>query len=116
MNGINLDERVSVETINRGKLIYQNQVPGNRMGDWYSLDKTTHPTNLGINPIGTQYGTGLKMTRVTNTYQVQRPTEMLRSTAAPALDTWSVRGEPFQTDGGGIQWFSTKKDIWGKLE
>ncbi|MGP0838094.1 polymorphic toxin type 46 domain-containing protein [Serratia sp. CY85251] len=41
---------------------------------------------------------------------------MLRSTAAPALDTWSIKSEPFQTEGGGIQWFSTDKNSWVKVE
>ncbi|ELQ9312395.1 PAAR domain-containing protein [Serratia marcescens] len=116
MDGINLNERVSVETINRGKLSYQNQAPGNWQGNWYSLNETTPPTKLGINPEGNLHGTEIKVPKVTTTYQAQRPVEMLRSTANPALDNWSVPKEPFQTEGGGIQWFGTDKGAWGKVE
>lgn len=112
MEGINLNERVSVESINRGKLAYQNQSPGNWQGNWYSLNDNTPPTKLGINPEGNLRGTEIKAPKVTTTYQSQHTVEMLRSTANPALDTWSVPKEPFQTEGGGIQWFSTDKDAW----
>ena len=116
MEGINLNERVSIESVNRGKLAYQNQVAGNWQGNWYSLDKNTPPTKLGINPEGNIYGTETKASKVTTSYQAHQSVEMLRSTANPALDTWSIPKEPFQTEGGGIQWFSTNKDVWSKIE
>ena len=116
MDGVNLNERVSIETINRGKLAYQNQAPGNWQGNWYSLNETTPPTKLGINPEGNLHGTEIKVPKVITTYQAQHPVEMLRSTANPALDNWSVPREPFQTEGGGIQWFSTDKVKWDKIE
>ncbi len=112
MEGINLNERVSVESINRGKLAYQNQAPGNWQGNWYSLNESTPPTKLGINPEGNLHGTEIKVPKVTTVYQSQQPVQMLRSTANPALDNWSVPKEPFQTEGGGIQWFGTNKDAW----
>lgn len=112
MEGINLNERVSVESINSGKLAYQNQAPGNWQGNWYSLNESTPPTKLGINPEGNLHGTEIKVPKVTTVYQSQQPVQMLRSTANPALDTWSVPKEPFQTEGGGIQWFGTNKGAW----
>ncbi|MGP9293469.1 polymorphic toxin type 46 domain-containing protein [Yersinia pseudotuberculosis] len=112
MDGINLNERVSVESINKGKLAYQNQAPGNWQGNWYSLNKDIPPTKLGINPEGNLRGTDIKVPKVMTTYQSQQPVQMLRSTASPALDTWSVPKVPFQAEGGGIQWFSTNKDVW----
>ncbi|XTZ38095.1 polymorphic toxin type 46 domain-containing protein [Salmonella enterica] len=112
MEGINLNERVSVESINSGKLAYQNQSPGNWQGNWYSLNEHTPPTKLGINPEGNLRGTEIKVPKVTTTYQSQRPVKMLRSTANPAQDTWSVPKEPYQTEGGGIQWFGTERDAW----
>jgi uncharacterized Zn-binding protein involved in type VI secretion len=112
MDGINLNERVSVESINSGKLAYQNQAPGNWQGNWYSLNESTPPTKLGINPEGNLYGTEIKVPKITTLYQSQQQVQMLRSTANPALDTWSVPKEPFQTEGGGIQWFSTDKYAW----
>lgn len=110
--GIDLNERVTIETLNRGKMAYQNQSPGNWQGNWYSLNKNTPPTKLGINPEGQVRGTKDIVMKEIKTYQLQRKTEVLRSIATPALDTWSVPGKPFQTEGGGIQWFSTEKNIW----
>lgn len=112
LSGINLDERVSIETINKGKLAYQNQSPGNWQGNWYSLDESILPTKLGINPKGLVKETGLILSKEVKPYQAQQKVEMLRSTATPALDTWSVPDNPFQTEGGGIQWFTTQRDIW----
>lgn len=112
MEGINLNKRVSVGSINRGKLAYQNQAPGNWQGNWYSLKECTPPTKLSINPKGNLRGTEIKVPKVTTVYQSQQPVQMLRRTANPALDTWSVPKEPFQTEGGGIQWFGTNKDAW----
>lgn len=114
--GINLEEIISIETINRGKQAYQYQVPGNWQGNWYSMNKTQLPTNLGINPLGNLHDTNIKTPKVVTIYQAQHPVEMLRSTASPALDTWSVPQEPFQSQGGGIQWFSTEKDAWRPIK
>lgn len=114
--GINLEEIISIETINRGKRAYQYQVPGNWQGNWYSMNKTQLPTNLGINPLGNLHDTNIKTPKVVTIYQAQHPVEMLRSTASPAMDTWSVPQEPFQSQGGGIQWFSTEKDAWRPIK
>ncbi|GLR07806.1 type IV secretion protein Rhs [Mixta theicola] len=116
MKGINMVDKVSVEAINRGKLAYQNQAPGNWQGNWYSMNETTPPTKLGINPSGNLHDTEIKVPKVITTYKAQRPLEMLRSKASPVLDTWSVPQEPFQTEGGGIQWFSTNKGAWEKIK
>lgn len=112
LTGIDLEQRVTIETINKGKIAYQNQSPGNWQGNWYSLDESTPPTKLGINPNGEVRDTGLIVPKEVKAYQAQQKVEMLRSSAAPALDTWSVPDKPFQTEGGGIQWFTTKRDIW----
>ncbi|MCB7502971.1 hypothetical protein LI287_09595 [Enterobacter roggenkampii] len=68
--------------------------------------------SLGINPEGQVRDTGLIVPKEVKAYQAQQKVEMLRSSATPALDTWSVPDKPFQTEGGGIQWFTTKRDIW----
>lgn len=111
-SGIDLEQRVTIETINKGKIAYQNQSPGNWQGNWYSLDESTPATKLGINPEGQVRDTGLIVPKEVKAYQAQQKVEMLRSSATPALDTWSVPDKPFQTEGGGIQWFTTKRDIW----
>lgn len=116
MKGIDMIDRVSIETINRGKLAYQNQAPGNWQGNWYTMNKSTPPTKLGINPEGNLHGTEIKVFKVMTIYKARHPLEILRSKATPALDTWSVPQEPFQSEGGGIQWFSADKSAWEKIK
>lgn len=111
-NGIDYTNRVSVETINRNKTLYQNQVPGGRQGNWYALREDVKPTELGINPKGTIYGTDQVVDKVAKPYVSQQKVEMLRSTSLPALDTWSVKDVPYQTKGGAIQMLSSEKDIF----
>ncbi|MCG8711035.1 PAAR domain-containing protein [Brenneria sp. 4F2] len=114
-SGINLEGRITVETVNRGKIAFQNQAPGNWQGNWYSLNKTTPPTKLGINPEGQIRGTDQVVLKEVKAYQAQEKSVMLRSEATPALDTWSVPNRPFQTEGGGIQWFTTQREKWRPL-
>ncbi|MGK4356251.1 polymorphic toxin type 46 domain-containing protein [Enterobacter cloacae] len=111
-NGIDYTNRVSVETINRNKILYQNQVPGGRQGNWYALREDVKPTELGINPKGTIYGTDQVVDKIAKPYVSQQKVEMLRSTSLPALDTWSVKDVPYQTKGGAIQMLSSEKDIF----
>ncbi|MGX9271514.1 polymorphic toxin type 46 domain-containing protein [Pantoea ananatis] len=111
-NGIDFSKRVSVETLNRNKVTYQNQVPGGRQGNWYALSKNIKPTNLGINPKGTIYGTKEVVDKVVTPYTTQQKVEVLRSTSLPALDDWSIKGKPYQTEGGAIQLLSNEKDMF----
>lgn len=108
-NGIDYSQRVSVEVVNRSKPLFQNQVPGGRQGNWYALSEDVKPTRLGINPKGTIYGTESVVDKVPKPYTVQHKVEMLRSTSLPALDTWSVKNQPYQTEGGAIQLLSNEK-------
>ncbi len=70
-NGIDYTNRVSVETINRNKTLYQNQVPGGRQGNWYALREDVKPTELGINPKGTIYGTDQVVDKIAKPYVSQ---------------------------------------------
>ncbi|VDZ61540.1 Uncharacterised protein [Serratia odorifera] len=111
-NGIDYTQRVSVETLNRNKVLYQNQVPNGRQGNWYALSEKVEPTELGINPKGTIYGTDKIVDKVAMPYVTQEKVQVLRSTSLPALDTWSVKDVPFQTKGGAIQLLSSEKDLF----
>ncbi len=108
-NGIDYTNRVSVETINRNKTLYQNQVPGGRQGNWYALREDVKPTELGINPKGTIYGTDQVVDKIAKPYVSQQKVEMLRSTSLPALDTWSVKDVPYQTKVGQYRCFQAKR-------
>ena len=102
MNGLDFSEPVWVETINSGKKLWQYQVPGGVQKIWYSPTPSVAPTQLGINPFGTIYKTDIVMPRIRDVYQTTGKVSVLRSTSAPALDTWST-SEPFQTLGGARQ-------------
>jgi len=115
-NGIDYYERVSVETTNQNKVLYQKQVPGGRQGNWYAYAENIEPTQLGINPKGTIYGTDQVVDKVTLPYVTQQKVEMLRSTALPALDKWSVENVPYQTEGKAIQLLSNEKEIFGVVK
>ena len=71
-SGIDLEQRVTIETINKGKIAYQNQSPGNWQGNWYSLDESTPATKLGINPEGQVRDTGLIVPKEVKAYQAQQ--------------------------------------------
>ncbi|PBQ13419.1 hypothetical protein CCL08_23735 [Pseudomonas congelans] len=110
LSGIDFTKSVRVETINSGKKLWQYQVPGGIQGMWYSPSPKVLPTELGINPQGLVYKTDIKMTRVLNVYQTTEKVTMLRSTASPILDDFSIPSEPFQTLGNARQMTSNQKD------
>ena len=44
-------------------------------------------------------------------YIVKGSVHVLKSTSKNVIDTWSVPGGPYQTQGGGIQYFTTNKNM-----
>jgi hypothetical protein len=46
------------------------------------------------------------------TYILTEDTQVLQSSAAAILDTWSVPGQAVQTEGGATQFMSTAKDLF----
>jgi hypothetical protein len=110
MNGLDFSKPVTVETINRGKTLWQYQVPGGRQGMWYSPTPNVVPSQLGINPLGQIYKTDIVVPKVLNAYQTTEKVVLLRSTSFPALDTWSVPTQPMNTIGGARQMTSGLKE------
>ncbi|WP_256592732.1 polymorphic toxin type 46 domain-containing protein [Pseudomonas sp. 43NM1] len=51
LSGIDFNQPVNVETLNRGKTVYQFQSPGAPQGNYYSLNPATSPSMLGIGPL-----------------------------------------------------------------
>jgi hypothetical protein len=115
MNGLNFSEPVWVETINSSKKLWQYQVPGGLQGIWYSPTPSIRPTQLGINPLGTIYKTDIVVPKIKNIYRTTDKVSVLRSTSAPALDTWST-SEPFQTLGGGRQITTGQNSLFKLIE
>ena len=95
MDGIDFSQQVDVFTLSKGKPLAQWQVPGNSTGNYFA-PIGTQPGQLGINP----QGRGLLIYAPTERIQV------LRSTAAEIVDTWTVPKVPFKAQGGGIQYFT----------
>ncbi len=94
LSGIDFSKPVNVEIIPKGTQVVQYQVPGKPVGNYFA-PPGTNATELGINPAGRQ----------PITYVAGENVQVLRSTASPAVDTWSTPGQPFQTQGGGTQYF-----------
>jgi len=115
MNGLDFSQPVYVETINRGKKLWQYQVPEGRQGIWYSPTPEVVPSQLGINPLGEIYKTKTVVPKVINSYQTTEKVTLLRSTSAPIMDTWSVPSKPFPATGGARQMTSGQKDLFNLI-
>ncbi len=108
LSGIDFRRPVKVVPLKQGTTVEQMQVPGGRQGNYYTPPGTP-ATKVGISPKGTDYATGAVVDKVPIRYTTTRDVQVLRSTAAPVRDTWSVKGSPVQTEGGGTQYFSMDK-------
>jgi uncharacterized Zn-binding protein involved in type VI secretion len=108
LSGIDFARPVKVVTIKQNTALDQMQVPGGRQGNYYTPPGTP-ATKVGISPKGTDYATGAVVDKVPTRYTATQDVPALRSTAAPVKDTWSVKGSPFQTEGGGTQYFTMDK-------
>lgn len=112
MNGLDFNQPVQVQTLNGGKNLWQYQSPGAPQGNWYTLSPDVQPTQLGINPMGTNRALNTIEPKVLGNYQTAGKVQVLRSTAAPVDDFWSVKGQSFPAEGGAQQLFSNQKDLF----
>lgn len=85
----------------------QWQVPGGRQGQYYA-DAFTPPTKLGIHDQGASmgdagWGSGPVLPKIMKLYNVPADAPCLESVAAAVADTWSVKGEAHETEGGAVQ-------------
>ena len=115
LRGIDFTQPVEVVTVNRSKLAFQYSTPGAPQGRYYSFDPNVLPSNLGVSPYGLQYSTGQIVPKLQNTYMTLDRVQMLRSTSAPIMDTWSARGTSYYAFGGGTQWFSGNFAAFGAV-
>ena len=86
LSGIDFNQPVKVETLNRGKTVYQFQSPGAPQGNYYSLDPATSPSMLGIGLLEdnrNMHG-GTKTARHLSN---NRKNDSIESTAKPIDDT-----------------------------
>lgn len=105
MQGINFSQSVTPTQFPAGTPLVQYQLPGNPVGNYFAPPGTPANT-LGI------YTSGL----TENNYILTQPALGLRSTAASAVDNWSMSGFGWriQTTGGGQQNFIPNAPVGGK--
>ena len=77
---------------------YVQNVLGGQVGNYFAPLGTAAET-IGINPAG----------RVNMMFTPSQPLTALQSFAADILDTWTVPSQPYQTKGGGVQYFVPHK-------
>jgi hypothetical protein len=109
--GIDFTKPVEVVNVEEGVLLSQYQVPGRPRGSYYSPagDKSS-PSSLGIHDKATDRD-GHVIDKVAATYTVNKSTRMLKSTAKPIKDTWSIPKEEHMTAGGATQLYSSDLDV-----
>nr|WP_174505706.1 polymorphic toxin type 46 domain-containing protein [Acinetobacter sp. Marseille-Q1620] len=108
--GIDFTKSVEVITLSKGSKLFQFQVSGAPQGNYYTINQDILPTQLGINPNG--FNRNLKIVEVKNqnVYIANQKVNVLRSQALGVIDFWSIKGENYQSIGGGTQLFTSEKD------
>lgn len=75
------------------------------------MNPNVQPTELGISAVGLNRATQTVEPKILTHYTPMEPVTMMRSTAAPVKDFWSVSGQSYPTIGGARQLFSTQKPL-----
>jgi hypothetical protein len=82
--------------------LYQWQRLNGGQGQYYA-DAMSKPESLGIASQASD-GSGNVVSKIQVKYTADPEAPYLQSTAAPATDTWSIRGQEIATPGGDTQW------------
>jgi hypothetical protein len=82
-------------------------------GNYYS-EPGKNPDCLGINSKQEDFQ-GKIGVRLEHRYDLTHDLEVLKSTAAPVLDIWSIKSQPKQARGGCVQLFNEKGKKYFKL-
>jgi hypothetical protein len=108
LNCINMKEPVRIASIPpdgggpQGNQLWQWSAP-NSTGQYFSNDPSITPSQLGVD--SSVVSDGQVVPRMQTSFTATQPISGLQSTAAPAVDTWSVPGQSTATNGGGPQFF-----------
>ena len=103
MAGIDFSNSVEVMTIPANTTLVQYVDPAKGVGNYFAPVGTT-ASQLGINPAGR---TATYFTTITDV-------KVLRSTAAPIVDTWTNSSQPYHASGKGTQYFTLQPNLFGK--
>lgn len=104
MAGIDFNYPVDVVSLPQGETLVQHMVPGSRVGNYFAPEGTS-ASQLGINPAG----------RIPTLFSPNADVQVLRSTAAPITDTWTVPGTSFRASGGGTQYFTRNPGNFSRI-
>ena len=110
LQGIDFSKPVELVELPAGKTAGQLQANPAWKGNYFA-EPGTDATKLGINPQG-KLPDGIVVDKTETIYSTIEQTTVLRSSAAPVKDTWSVPEAPYQTEGGAAQYFHFNKDIF----
>ncbi len=104
-SGIDFDKPVEIVKAKPGDKLAQYQSPGGDVGRWAGKgDPPPHPDSMGISSVGTCKD-GMARTKVCTDYTPKEEFNMIKSSSKPIEDTWSLRGTPVKTNGGGAQYY-----------
>lgn len=107
LNGIDFSHPVEVIKVGKGQQFYQWDSPTTyRGGQYFAFLDSSRPTELGINPRKEGFGTDIIFKRIQSPLVTHRSVEVLKTTAAPIIDNWSIQNEPYITKGGAQQAFT----------
>jgi uncharacterized Zn-binding protein involved in type VI secretion len=102
-----IDFNRPVEIVEAPTNLSSYQAPGGRQGNYYSA-AGVKPTELGIGDYASGSG-GAPVLKTQTDYVVRQGTPALRTTARAIDDTWSIKGTPQPSDGGGTQYYIPDK-------
>ncbi len=113
--GTDLNKQINKTLINKGDIVEQHQAPNAPQGNYY-LPVGTDSSKVGISSIVKDRKTGSLVKREKRKYKANEDIEVLETTAKKIDDTWSIPGKNVSTEGGGIQYFTTDKSKFTKIE
>jgi hypothetical protein len=92
MKGIDFNKPLSTHTTPPPDKMYQWQAEGRQKppGQYFSQNNTTKPAQMGIGNYGVTRPAGEVKEKVMTPYDMPPGQPYMKSTAAPAKDTWSV--------------------------
>jgi hypothetical protein len=89
--------------------LYQWQAPGRHSGQYFA-EASSVPDKLGISAQAAD-ARGVLVKKIRTAYQVEPQAPYLKSTAAPANDSWSIPGQTIETSGGDAQYIIGERDF-----
>ena len=104
---IDFHHQVKITELETGTTL--QQFVGNYPGRFYSNTGST-PSQLGIHHSFKDKNDNVIKAKRCEKFLTAKPIEVLKSVAAPAKDTWSIKGQVHSTTGGAPQFFVPRRN------